>query len=116
MGEQGATAGVATGYIEAFGRGDLAAIRGYLADDVVFESPRVAVRGADEVAAAVAEFAGVVTGVTIIAAVGDERQAMIIYDMATRPFGTIRAVDHLVVEDGQITSDTLVFDTSPLRS
>lgn len=108
------TVGVATGYIEAFGRGDLAAVRGYLADEVVFQSPRVTVEGAAEVAAAIGEFAKVVTGVTIVAALGDERQAMIMYDMATGPFGTIRAVDHLVLDGGRITRDVLVFDTAPL--
>jgi hypothetical protein len=40
---------------------------------------------------------------------------MIMYDMATAPFGTIRAVDHVVVRDGRIVSDILVFDTFEVR-
>jgi hypothetical protein len=35
--------------------------------------------------------------------------------MATGPFGTLRAVDPLVVRDGRIVSDTLVFDTYEVR-
>jgi hypothetical protein len=39
----------------------------------------------------------------------------VVYDMRTAPFGTIRAVDHLVVRDGRIVSDNLVFDTYEVR-
>jgi hypothetical protein len=106
---------VASAFVEAFGRRDMAAVAGYLADGVVFESPRTALTGAQPVLAAMAEFAQVVTGVSIVAVVGDDERAMIMYDMATGPFGTLRAVDHLVVEDGLIVSDTLVFDTYEVR-
>jgi hypothetical protein len=105
---------VAVSFIEAFGRGDRATLAGLLADDVTFESPRVRLAGAAAAVEAISGFADVVTGVTIHAALGDEEQAMISYDMAT-PFGTLRAVDHLVVRDGRITSDVLVFDTYEVR-
>lgn len=108
-------ADVATAYIEAFGRRDLTAVATLLDADVVFESPRVRLTGAAPVLAAIEEFAQVVTGVDIIASLGDEEQATIVYDMKTGPFGTVRAVDHLIVRDGLITSDVLVFDTQPVR-
>jgi hypothetical protein len=108
-------AAVASAFVEAFGRRDMAAVAGYLADDVVFESPRTTLTGAQPVLAAMAEFAQVVAGVSIVAVIGDDERAMIMYDMATGPFGTLRAVDHLVVEDGLIVSDTLVFDTYEVR-
>ena len=108
-------ADLASAFIEAFGRRDMAAVAGYLADDVAFESPRATLTGAEPVVAAMAEFAQVVTGVSIVAVVGDDERAMIMYDIATGPFGTLRAVDHLVVRDGSIVSDTLVFDTYEVR-
>ena len=40
---------------------------------------------------------------------------MIMYDMTTGPVGTLRAAEYLVVRDGKITSDTLVFDTHEVR-
>jgi hypothetical protein len=61
------------------------------------------------------EFAQAVTGVSVLAVVGDDERAMVMYDMATGPFGTLRAVDHVVVRDGRIVSDTLVFDTYEVR-
>jgi ketosteroid isomerase-like protein len=108
-------ADVASAFVEAFGRGDMEAVAGFLADDVAFESPRVALTGAGPVLAAMAEFAQVVTGVSVRAVVGDHERAMVMYDMATGPFGTLRAVDHLVVRDGRIVADTLVFDTYKVR-
>jgi SnoaL-like domain len=93
----------------------MAAVAGLLADDVAFESPRVALSGAGPVLEAMGQFAQAVTGVSVLAVVGDDERAMIMYDMQTRPFGTLRAVDHLVVRDGRITSDTLVFDTYEVR-
>jgi hypothetical protein len=108
-------ADMASAFVEAFGRGDMTAVAGFLADDVTFQSPRVALTGAGPVLAAMGEFAQVVTGVSVLAVVGDDERAMIMYDMATGPFGTLRAVDHLVVRDGRIVSDTLVFDTYEVR-
>jgi hypothetical protein len=106
---------VAVSFIEAFGRGDRAALASLLADDVTFESPQVRLTGATAVVEAISRFADLVTGVTIHAVLGNEEQAMITYDMATKPFGTLRAVDHLVVRDGRIVSDVLVFDTYEVR-
>jgi ketosteroid isomerase-like protein len=113
--EHNTPAAVASAFVEAFGRGDMTAVAGLLADDVEFESPRVALTGAGPVLAAMGEFAQVVTGVSVLAVVGDEERAMVMYDMATGPFGTLRAVDNIVVRDGRIVSDTLVFDTYEVR-
>ncbi|MGH3585316.1 MAG: nuclear transport factor 2 family protein [Pseudonocardia sp.] len=115
MSEQHTPAAVATAFVEAFGRGDLRTVGGLLAGDVTFESPRVTLAGAEPVLAAIGEFTQVVTGVTIRSVLGDDERAMIMYDMHTAPFGTLRAVDHLVVRDGRIASDTLVFDTYEVR-
>jgi hypothetical protein len=82
---------------------------------VAFDSPRVSLVGAAQVLAAMGEFALVVTGVSVHAVVGDDERAMVMYDMETGPFGTIRAVDHLVVRHGRIIADTLVFDTYEVR-
>ncbi|MEJ3654390.1 nuclear transport factor 2 family protein [Actinomycetes bacterium KLBMP 9759] len=105
---------VAVRFIEAFGRGDMDGVAACLAPEVSFESPRVRLNGAAPVVAAMAEFAQVVTGVQVVAALGDAAQAVVVYEMATGPFGTIRAVDHVAVQDGLITSDTLVFDTAAI--
>lgn len=106
---------VAVAFVEAFGRGDMATVAGLLADDVAFESPRVVLTGSGPVLEAMGQFAQAVTAVSVLAVVGDDERAMIMYDMRTVPFGTLRAVDHLVVRDGRIVADTLVFDTYEVR-
>lgn len=114
-GTRPAAAELAVAYIEAFGRCDLDAVAALLADDVVFESPRTKASGAAAVTAAIGEFARGVTGVDIVDAFGDDESAVIMYDMETGPSGTLRAVDRIVVRDGRIVSDTLVFDTRALE-
>ncbi|MFB4317793.1 nuclear transport factor 2 family protein [Actinomadura sp. 21ATH] len=115
MAERGTAVDVATVFIKAFGTGDMATVTECLAEDVVFQSPRVRLEGAEAVTAAIGRFAQVVTGVDIIAALGDAEQAMVVYNMRTGPFGTLRTVDHLVVRDGKIVSDVVVFDTYEMR-
>ncbi|WP_238361895.1 nuclear transport factor 2 family protein [Actinopolymorpha pittospori] len=106
---------IAVAFIEAFARRDMVAVAAHLAENVVFESPRVTVRGAESFLQAVGQFAQAVTGVRIVSALGDDREAMIMYDMETGPFGTLRSVDRIVVQDGKIISDILVFDTYEVR-
>jgi hypothetical protein len=105
---------VAREFIEAFGQRDMATVEGMLAADVTFRSPRASLTGAPTVSAAMGEFAQLVNGVTILAAMQDGDRACIVYDMATGPFGTLRAADLLTVVAGKITEDLLVFDTAPL--
>jgi limonene-1,2-epoxide hydrolase len=115
MTENPRPADVATAFIDAFARQDMAAIADYISDDIVFESPRVRLTGAEAFLEAVGQFAQIVVKVATVSVVGDDERAMIMYDMETGPFGTLRAVDHLVVRDGRITSDVLVFDTHEVR-
>ncbi|MEU4396654.1 nuclear transport factor 2 family protein [Kribbella sp. NPDC023855] len=106
---------VAVAYIEAFGRGDMVAAAQYVADEIEFESPMTRIRGAAGYLEAVGQFARGVTGVEIIGAVGDERRALVMYEMTTTPYGVLAAADHFVVADGKITGNRLVFDTYPIR-
>jgi hypothetical protein len=58
----------------------------------------------------------VVTGLTILTAVGDDQHAMVMYELETGPFGRLRAAEAFVITDGKIIRDTLVFDTHEIRS
>jgi len=55
------------------------------------------------------------TDVNIVAALGDNDRAMLLYEMETAAFGTLRAMEYFVVRDGQLVTDTLVFDTHAVR-
>jgi ketosteroid isomerase-like protein len=108
----GAAVPVAVAFVEAFGRRDLATVTALLHDEVVFESPRTRLTGAAAVAAAIGEFAEVVTGIDVVAAFGDDESAVVCHDMHTGPFGTLRTVDHVTVRGGRVAADTVVFDTA----
>jgi ketosteroid isomerase-like protein len=106
---------IAVAFIDAFAAGDTQAVAALIADDIVFESPQVKLVGADAVLHAISQFVRAVTGVRNVTVLGDDERAMVMYDMDTGPFGTLKVVDHLVVRDGKIVSDTLVFDTYEVR-
>jgi hypothetical protein len=105
---------VALAFLEAFAKHELTAAAAYVADDIEFVSPRVHLHGASDYLAAVGEFAPAVTSLDVIAAMAEGDQVLVMYDMHTGPFGTIRAADHFTVVDERITKDLLVFDTVPL--
>ena len=115
MTEYSPATATAVAFIEAFAAKDMTTLAGYCADDILFESPRVRITGAQGVAEAMGQFAQAVMSVDIIAAYGDDEHAVVMYDMKTGPFGTMRAADHFVVRDGKIVSDQLVFDTYEVR-
>lgn len=110
------TAATAVAFIEAFGTSDMDTVGRLLADDVVFESPRVKLNGRQAVQAAMTEFAQSVESLDIVASFGDDNGgAVVIYDMQTTRFGTIRATDHLTIRNGKVQADSLLFDTHTLR-
>jgi ketosteroid isomerase-like protein len=115
MTDNTAPADLAVAFVEAFARKDMAAVAGFFAPDIVFESPQVRIEGAAAVAEAMGQFAQAIGAIDIIASFGDGERAVIMYDMKTGPFGTLRAADHLVIRDGKIVSDQLVFDTYEVR-
>jgi ketosteroid isomerase-like protein len=107
---------IAAAFIEAFGRRDIETVGTLIADDIVFESPRLRLVGAEAFLETVGQFAQLVDKIINISVLGDHERAMIMYEMQTGPFGTVRAVDHLAIRDGKIVSDVLVFDTYDMRT
>ena len=62
-----------------------------------------------------AKLAADVKGVRMIAAFGDETQALLMYDLSTGPFGVLTCAKHLIVKDGKITRDQITFDSFQIR-
>jgi hypothetical protein len=106
---------IAVAFIETLPRQDMAAASRYLAEDVIFEGPMTRFSAAGPYLEAMGEFSKAVAGVDIVASIGDDERAMVVYEMRTEPFGTLRAMEYFTVRDGRIRTDMLVFDTHELR-
>jgi limonene-1,2-epoxide hydrolase len=106
---------VAVAFTRAWTSHDMAAAARYVADDVVFEGPMTQTTGAQAYLAALSRFAETVTGMQIIAELGDAEGAMIMYEVETGEAGVLRAGEHFVIREGKIHRDMLVFDTHNVR-
>ncbi len=107
---------LAQDFLAAWAAADRNRFTALLHEDVSFESPMASLQGRDAVASAMVDFSQAVTGVDLIASAAEGDSVLLMYDMHTGPFGTIRAAEHYRVRDGRIASDQLVFDTAPLKT
>ncbi len=115
MTEPATPAELARAFIEAWTSHDMDTAATYLADDVTFDGPSSHSDGKEAYMQGLAKFARVVTGVQVRAALGDESQAVLFYDLATAPFGTLTSAELLTFREGKIVADVLTFDTLPVR-
>lgn len=106
----------ARAFTEAWTSHDMDAAATYLADNVRFDGPSGHSDGKEAYISALGNFARIVTGVKILAAFGDDTQALIMYDAITGPFGPMTSAELLTFRDGKIVGDRLTFDTYPMRS
>jgi hypothetical protein len=117
---------LARSHLEAWTTHDMDAARGNLADDVQFFSPAANLAGIEEYmegARGLVQFAKqVVPGsLRIIAATGDERNALIMYEVRTQggPFGARlfpSAQTWVLDENGKIKTERIVSIAIPLKS
>jgi SnoaL-like domain len=115
MAERHTPRDIAIAFTEAWTSRDMQAAARYVAEDVVFEGPLTTAAGITDFIDGLNRFARAVTGLEMLAAAGDEARAVIMYDLATEQFGTLRAAEDLVISNGLIVRDTLVFDTAQLQ-
>lgn len=117
MTKQVAPAAVARAFTEAWTKGDFEAAARYVAEEVVFDGP---LGHTDGKVAYVEGFKGLsrfvgLTGVSILAAFGDDTQALIMYELLTSNFGGLLCAKLLTVRAGGIVRDRLTFDSYTVR-
>ncbi|BDZ59356.1 nuclear transport factor 2 family protein [Barrientosiimonas endolithica] len=105
----------ALSFLHAWAASDMDTARNYLAEDITFESPQTSLTGAHAVAEVMDQFAQAVEDITVLVVADDGDHVVVMYDMHTGPFGTIRAAEHYTIRDGHIVADVLVFDTASLH-
>lgn len=107
---------VLVAFTQAWTGHDMKTAAGFLADDVVYDGPVNHLSGAGAYLQALGRFAQVVDELTIVAAFGDDDQAVIMYEVATGPFGRLTCGEHVTVRGGKILTDLLAFDTFEIRT
>ncbi|MCC5578764.1 nuclear transport factor 2 family protein [Microtetraspora sp. AC03309] len=102
------------GYHDARFRGDVPAAAAQLAETFAFQSPMMSSADAAGHLAGLPGFLQIVTGVDMISELYGESEATLVYDVHTAtPAGTQRTAEHFRLDDGKITSITLIFDATP---
>ena len=117
MTEQSASATIARAFTEAWTSRDLDAAARYVAEEVVFDGPLGHVEGKQAYLDGLKGLAQAVdlTGARVLAAFGDDTQALIMYDLITGRFGTLTCAKLLTIRDGMIETDRLTFDAYEIK-
>lgn len=98
---------IAMTFTQAWAHQDFNRAATFLADDVDFTGPSGHVTGKQEYMTALHPFAVDVTGINFICALGDDEQAVLVYEATTTRQGTGTFAEWLVIRDGKIVSDRL---------
>lgn len=110
----------ALAYHRAWTSGNLDGAMAHVADDIACSTPGAALAGKDAYRDYLAGFLEVFTGLTDVAAFGDDTHAVLFYYPHTRATSTAPAAEHFTVRDGRIVENLLIFDrlsfTAPAES
>jgi ketosteroid isomerase-like protein len=104
---------VALAYFHAWTGHDLDKAMEYVADDMVCDAPGGRLEGAAAYRGFMGPFVQILTGSQLIAAFGNEEQAVVVYDTETVPVKTAPAAECVTVREGKITYSRFIFDRAP---
>jgi hypothetical protein len=105
---------VARAYHAAWTSNDFDAARRYLDPDLTTDVPINTYANREDFAAAVARTVRVAHRTDLLAEFGSAAEAMLLYDMHTHAFGTLRVAEHFTVSGGLIRHIRHVHDTAAL--
>ena len=104
---------VALAYYQAWTSQDLEEAMSYIADDIVCDAPAGRLEGAAAYRKFMGPFVQMLTGSRLIAAFGDRRTALVMYDTETVLVKSAPGAECVTVNDGRITYSRFVFDRAP---
>lgn len=107
---------VALAYYEAWTSKDLDRAMSYISEDIVCEAPAGRIEGAEAYRGFMGPFLQILKGSSMIAAFGDERTALVMYDTETVPVKSAPGAECVTVEDGKIIHSRFLFDREPFES
>jgi hypothetical protein len=104
---------VALAYYEAWTSHDLDRAMAYIAEDIVCDAPAGRIEGAAAYRAFLGPFVGMLRGAELIAAYGDERMALLMYDTETVLVASAPGAECLTIHNGVIWHSRFLFDRLP---
>lgn len=104
---------VSLAYYQAWTAKDFERAMTLVADNVVCDAPSGKLEGAVAFRGFMEPFTQILTRAELIAAFGDDRTALLMYDADTVPVTHAPGAECHTVENGKITHITIVFDRQP---
>jgi hypothetical protein len=104
---------ISLAYYQAWTGKDFDQAMTYIADDIVCDGPAGRIAGTTAFRAFMEPFSQIVTHTELLAAFGDERTALIMYDTDTVPVTHAPGAERHKVENGKITHVVIIFDRQP---
>ena len=104
---------VALAYFHAWTGHDLDKAMEYVADGVVCDAPAGRLEGAAAYRGFMAPFIQMLTGSELLAAFGDDEQAVVVYDTETVLVKSAPAAECVTVRYGKIAYSRFIFDRAP---
>ena len=111
--QNGQALDVALAYHDAWTSKDLERAMTYVADDIVCDAPAGRIEGAEAYRAFMGPFVQILNRAELIAAFGDDRTAIVVYDTDTVPVHSAPGAECVTVEDGRIVYSRFIFDRAP---
>ena len=107
---------IARAYVDAIANKDVETILSVSADDVVCTSPLRQTTGIERFRAFHEGFARMITKLTVLAVHGDDKQAVVVYDVETNPIPHAVTAELIRVEDGKLASTNVIYDATPFAA
>jgi ketosteroid isomerase-like protein len=112
---QGRALEVALAYHDAWTSKDFERAMTYVADDVVCDAPAGRLEGAQAYREFMGPFVQMLRRAELIAAFGDDRTALVMYDTETVLVPSAPGAECVTVEDGKIVRSRFLFDRAPFQ-
>ncbi len=106
----------AIAYYQAWTGHDLELAMTYIAEDIVCLAPAGRLKGAQAFREFMGPFSQIVKASELIAAFGDDRLAVLMYNTDTVPVQDAPGAECLTVVDGTITQIRIIFDRLPFAA
>ena len=107
---------IAKTYVEAIANKDVEKIMSVATDGIICRSPIGQTRGAESFRAFHDGFAKMIKKLTVIAAFGDDKEAVVMYNAETHPVPSAIIAEHLIIQNGKIASTEVIYDATPFAA